>query len=214
MYLSRRQTLALVALITPALLGLAVLVWRAFRREKVAVSDPNAGVEFGNDDAGERRAAVVHVCGAVKNPGVYTLPSGSRIFEAIEKAGGALPGADLEALNLAAFLRDGEQIRVPLKGEAPRIPPGRASSSSLSSSTTTGPGGTAAAKPAARFPLNINTASAGDLEAAPGIGPSLAARIVDYRGANGPFASLDDLLNVPGIGRKTLDKLRPYLTAP
>lgn len=208
MYLSRRQTLALVFLLSLAAVGGGILVWRQATRGAVTITDTDT--EPGAPAPTDRQQAVVHVCGAVRNPGVYTLPANARIYEAIERAGGAQPDADQEAVNLAARVTDGEQIRLPRKGEV--TPPTVTAGGSRAAST--GDRQTAAAKPQVKLPLHLNLASAADLEAVPGIGPTLAGRIVAYRQANGPFAQVEDLLNVSGIGEKTLAKLRPYLLVP
>jgi competence protein ComEA len=141
-----------------------------------------------------RGPVVVDVVGAVRHPGVYRLPAGSRARDAVRRAGGARKRADLESVNLATLLADGEQVRVPL------LPaPGAASA-------TAGPG--AAPPPAI---VHLNSANAGDLDALDGIGPSLAARIVAYRVAHGGFRSVDELDEVSGIGPKRLEALRPLL---
>lgn len=199
MYLSRRESLALVCLLVLTSLGAGVFFWRRAMRGEVVVEAPPAVTAEEAD-----RTCVVHVCGAVKNPGVYKFPMGTRVYEALAAAGGTLPEADQEALNLAAFIQDGEQIFVPRRGEAPRPKTGDTSSRVVPTGRTAEPS----------FPLNLNRASAAELEAVPGIGPALAARIVAYRATNGPFATVEDLLNVPGIGEKTLGRLAPYLTAP
>ncbi|MCX7992240.1 MAG: helix-hairpin-helix domain-containing protein [Fimbriimonadales bacterium] len=150
---------------------------------------------------------VVHVVGAVKKAGVYTLATGSRVVDAIEQAGGATASADLDTLNLAEPLVDGQKIYVPRKGETPSpvvAAPTAASASRPARSER------AAASP--RFPINLNTATAEDLEAIPGIGPTLAQRIVEYRATHGKFSSVDDLLEVHGIGQKRLENMRPYVT--
>jgi competence protein ComEA len=134
---------------------------------------------------------VVHVAGWVRHPGVYEFPEGSRVVDAIERAGGAKQGADLAALNLAALLSDGQQVLVPKRG-----PPGA-------------PAGTGVA---ANGLININTATAEQLEELPGIGPVLAQNIVDYRTEHGPFATVEDLLNVSGIGEARLEELRDMVT--
>lgn len=137
---------------------------------------------------------VVHVAGWVRRPGVYELRVGHRVIDAVEQAGGPRRGADLDALNLAALLVDGQQIVVPRRGHAPAQSPGEGA----------GPG---------ESPLvNLNVATATELEALPGIGPVLAQRIVDFREENGPFASVDDLLDVSGIGEKTLEGFRDLVT--
>ncbi|MFW2514603.1 helix-hairpin-helix domain-containing protein [Demequina sp. SO4-13] len=118
---------------------------------------------------------IVHVSGAVGEPGLVELPADARIADAIERAGGATPEADLAAVNLARQPHDGEQVHVPVVGEAP-----------------------AAADPAA--PVDLNSATAEELEELPGIGPVLASRIVADRDAQGPFSSVEDLARVSGVG--------------
>ncbi|MDQ0093616.1 ComEA family DNA-binding protein [Paeniglutamicibacter psychrophenolicus] len=144
--------------------------------------------------------AVVHMIGAVKDPGVYALPLGSRVLDAVARAGGLAKDAAPEAINLAAQIRDGEQIRIPRRGEAARAPdpdPGQAGGTG-----GTGPPGAAPGK------LNVNTADQGALEELPGIGPALAGRILAFRQAHGPFKNLSELDAVSGIGPAMLGNLR------
>lgn len=128
----------------------------------------------------------VHVAGAVVAPGVVVVPGGSRLGEAIAAAGGATPEADLGAVNLAEELADGTRVVVPRRGEPAATEGG---------------------------PISLNRATAGELTTLPGIGPVLARRIVDHREASGPFESVDDLLDVSGIGERLLAGLRD-LVAP
>ncbi len=146
---------------------------------------------------------VVDVAGRVRHPGVYTFHVGDRVVDAIEAAGGALPGSDLTSLNLAALLTDAEQIVVGKVGAG-----GSASGTSVGGSSSGGSGGSGA--PGEK--VNINTATADQLEALPGIGPVLAQRIVDYREQHGPFRSIRDLLNVSGIGDSHMADLEPLVT--
>jgi len=125
----------------------------------------------------------VDVAGAVNSPGVYLLAANSRVVDAIKAAGQTLKGADTSDLNLARIMKDGEQIYV--------YPKATSFSRSATSTRTT---------PVRRGPIAINRASAKELEALDGIGPVLASRIVTYRSANGPFAAVEDLLKVSGIG--------------
>ncbi|HEV3472386.1 MAG TPA: helix-hairpin-helix domain-containing protein [Actinomycetota bacterium] len=136
---------------------------------------------------------VVHVVGAVRRPGVYELPHGARVSDALELAGGALPHADLAALNLAEVLLDGRQILVARRGEV--------DTGVLPEPTTT----TATL-------VNLNSADQAALESVPGIGPVKAAAILAYRAEVGAFESIDQLLQVTGIGAATLESLRPYVT--
>ena len=152
---------------------------------------------------------VVHVTGAVTRPGVVTLAPGSRVTDAINAVGGASADADTEQLNLARVLTDGEQIRVPRVGEVLPDPAPQASGAAAPKASAApgkpGDGG-------ASGTININTASASDLEKLPGIGPSLAQRIVEYRDSHGPFATVDALTDVPGIGKAKLEGLREQVT--
>ena len=149
---------------------------------------------------------VVHVSGAVKRAGVYRLAPDSRVADAIEQAGGATEHADLDALNLAEPLQDGQKIHVPRKGEV--SPPTVAS---VAPSRTPRSAPQAAATATTQFPINLNTATADQLEAIPGIGPVLAQRIIEYRQTHGRFQSVDELLEVRGIGPKRLENMRPYV---
>jgi len=138
---------------------------------------------------------VVHVSGMVANPGLVTLPSGSRAQEALEAAGGPLPEADLSRVNLAAPLVDGTQLNIPA----------RAASSQSSNETAS-----SLVPPTA--PLNINTATADELATLPGIGPTTAQRIVEYRTQFGPFTTLADLTQVFGLGPATIEQIKDLIT--
>ena len=136
----------------------------------------------------------VYVTGAVARPDVYPLPQGSIVKDAIVAAGGPAPDADLERINLASSLSPGQQVHVPRRGEA-APPPLPARSEAIGDGR-----------------INVNTAGAALLETLPGIGPSLAGRIVEHREANGPFRSVQDLVAVPGIGPATLSRLVDLIT--
>lgn len=138
----------------------------------------------------------VHVAGAVIEPGLVQLAPGERVADAIEAAGGATEAADLDRVNLAAAVTDGEQVYLPAEGEEPPAPP----------ETTTGSG--AGEGEASTAIVDVNNASAEELETLPGVGPARAADIIAHREREGPFQSVEDLLHVPGIGPATLDRLR------
>lgn len=150
---------------------------------------------------------IVYVTGAVNSPGVVTVPPGTRLFEVVEQAGGALPDADLEGVNLAATPADGDHIHLLAIGEEPRpgpvTAPGGASSGAPSSGVR-GSGG-----PAADGLIDINTATLAEIESLPRIGPVLGQRIIDWREEHGPFSRPKDLDAVPGIGSAMLDALLP-----
>jgi len=149
----------------------------------------------------------VHVKGAVRKPGVYEFNVGARVEDAVKRAE-ALPKADVHALNLAAFLKDGDEVFVPDRGSRAL----EAFEEALSiGSTKSTPTYSRRQKQPLTGKVAINRATAEQLEGLPGIGPDLAKRIVEYRQAHGPFKSIDELLNVRGIGKKKLEALRPYV---
>lgn len=141
-------------------------------------------------------SAIVHVVGAVRAPGVVQLPAGARVADAIAAAGGAGESADLARINLAARVTDGQRIAVPLVGEP--MPAG----AGVGSTEETGTGG----------PIDLNAATADQLEELPGIGPTLAAAIVSERERMGGFRSVDDLQRVRGIGPARFEQLRELVT--
>ena len=153
---------------------------------------------------------VVHVMGAVKSPGVYHLSTDARVHEAIQKAGGKTDQADLHSLNLAAKMRDGEQIYVPDIRQTPDV--GQTIPTSSSSAAPPQPSvRRSASSDGSR--ININTATFQELQTLRGIGPTMAQRIIEYRQTSGRFATVDDLTNVKGVGEKTLEKIRDSITA-
>ncbi len=128
---------------------------------------------------------MVDVAGGVKSPGVYEVPANSRVIDAIAAAGGAVAHADTSDINLARIIKDGEQVYVDLaEVSSPSVQGGSVKRTVKKKSG----------------PININRATAGELDSLPGIGPVLASRIIDYRKSNGPFTSVDDLQKVSGIG--------------
>ena len=171
----------------------------------------------------------VHVVGAVQKPGVYHLPPDARADDALRAAGGASPNADLRRVNLASVVFDGEQLYIPRVGE--RIPPstpsvgenrptnspsgaggGRTSGGSRSDTASdTISDGTRASTTTVPLIVDLNRATAADLDRLPGVGPSTAKAIIDHRTRNGPFASIDDLLKVKGIGPAKLAEIRPWV---
>ena len=154
-------------------------------------SGQSAGLEFQADQAPQGPATgdvVVHVAGAVRRPGVYRLPAGSRVIDAVERAGGASGDALPDSLNLAARLADGQQVVVPAR-------------SGLSSTAAAGGDG----------PISLGTATASQLDEIDGIGPVTAQLIIDYRDSRGGISSIDELDKISGIGPATMSALRDSL---
>ncbi len=149
---------------------------------------------------------VVHVAGAVNAGGVYRLEEGARVLDAVAAAGGMATDADQDAVNLAAPVRDGERVYVPTIGEpVPLVVTGAGGGSGGS-----GAGGDTDTTPTG--PVNINSASADELDSLPGVGPATAAAIIAHRDQYGPFGSIEDLADVRGIGPSKLDALRGLVT--
>jgi competence protein ComEA len=155
----------------------------ATERASVAVAAPRAV------------GALVHVVGAVRRAGVYRVGAGKRIEDAIRLAGGATAHADLQAINLAAKVADGQQIVVPRRG-----------------ATAAGASAEPGAAPAASAPVNLNTATAEQLDTLDGVGPTTAQKILAFRQQHGGFSSINDLAQIPGIGPKKLAALKPQVT--
>jgi competence protein ComEA len=153
----------------------------------------------GGSADGARTPIYVHVVGAVVSPGLYPLSPGSRVVDALAAAHGFADGADTAGVNLARVLSDGEQLVVPRQGEAPAVP------------ATSGAPGAAGGSASPSAPVDLNTATAEQLETLPRVGPSLAARIIAWRTAHGRFARVADLGRVPGIGDRTLASLTPLV---
>lgn len=170
----------------------------------------------------------IHVAGAVKKPGVYSIPAWYRVQDAVKKAGGASADADLDAINLADRLKDGEQLRIPHRGRPARLqahfptpeprPVQRTAGGRQTgrypfrarADVTLARGGTS---PAAA-PVNLNRAGLEELDSLPGVGPATAEKIIAYREAQGPFLRPEDLMNVKGIGPTRFERLRPLVEAP
>jgi competence protein ComEA len=189
--LLRRRQLLLAALALVLLLLGARFLLPAGTTTPAAPLPPPTGL--GTGAAGPSARVVVDVVGAVRRPGLYRLSDGSRIADAIARAGGATRRAALAQVNLAAPLADGEQVVVPLRG-----------------ATTAGPAATGAGSSAGApsAPVQLSTATLEQLDSLPGVGPSTAQKILDYRTKHGAFSSVDELDAVPGIGPKRLEQLR------
>jgi competence protein ComEA len=175
-----------------ALLAIVLLAaWHLSRGGGDAGAAPPPPAAIRVDDGASRGGTViVHVAGAVREPGVYRMRPDARVDDAVGRAGGATRRADLSQVNLAAKVEDGRQVLVPEKARVPA-----------------GASGTAAA-PEPGVPLNLNTATLEQLDELDGIGPATAQNILDYREANGGFGSVDELGQVPGIGDVRLASLR------
>jgi competence protein ComEA len=186
---SRQLVACGIALLAVLLLG----VWYVSRGgTDAAATGPPPAIRVEGDEAGGRAGILVHVAGAVRDPGVYRLRAGARVDDAVGRAGGATSRADLTQVNLAAEIEDGRQVLVPERVTA----------------AAAAPPGSAAAPATPAVPLNLNTATLEQLDELDGIGPATAQQILDFREAQGGFGSVEELAQVPGIGEKRLASLR------
>lgn len=186
-------------------LALAAVVLGLGARQMLAARDPGGGGEAVPaaraetvpkvEAAASGARVIVHVAGRVRRPGVYRLREGARVDDAVQRAGGALGDADLTAVNLAAEVEDGRQVVVPARA-----------------ATAGTPGAAPASGSAPAQPLNLNTATAEQLQELDGVGPGIAAKILAYRQEHGGFGSVKELGDVPGIGEKRLAALEASVT--
>jgi competence protein ComEA len=198
--ISRRRALAYVA----ALLALLALGGHFLLGDdgarKPDVQEASSGPVALEAESQPARELVVHVVGAVREPGLYRLPDGSRVDDALERAGGPKPKAALELVNLASPVADGQQVVVPVRTTVAGGAAGTAGA--------TGATAPAGASAVAGGRVALNSATLEQLDALPGIGPVTAQKILDYRAEKGAFSSVDELDAVPGIGPTRLEELR------
>ncbi len=205
--LSRSELAAYAACVVLVVL----LGWRVLRSDGAASTAPVArggATTTGASDApsvsvapARDGSAVVHVVGAVRRPGVYRLRLGQRVEDAIRRAGGARGNTDLQAINLAAKIADGQQVVVPRRAAAGAATGGGGVGAAVSG------GGTASSAP-----INLNSATAEQLDTLDGVGPATVQKILEYRAQHGGFSSVDDLAQVSGIGPKKLEALKAQVT--
>ena len=181
--------------------AVAAVLWWTGRPVAVPAAPPVSAAQVPGDTATELvggDTVTVHVAGAVASPGLVRLPIGARVADAVERAGGLLLDADPGVLNLARPLVDGERVDVPRLGDTAAGPAGA--------------GDAAAAATDAEGRVDLNRATAADLEELPGVGPVLAQRILDWREENGPFTAVGQLREVSGIGESTFQALAEQVT--
>ena len=193
--LSREQMLILLGFILVILAGLGVMTFRhlvpAGAANEITLAESQANMPVAE--------ILAHISGAIRNEGVYKLKAGDRVMDAIRLAGGALPQANLSAINLAEEVKDGQKIIVP---EKPKVIVSISGNQNISRSDV----------PNAPAPVNINTADEKTLCTVKGIGPKTAQKILDYREKNGPFSKIEEITKVSGIGKGKLQKIKDQIT--
>lgn len=233
---SKNQTRAIIAIIAVAVIAISVIAGKRLTGGggDVVLREPGSGLRSGvvatdSDPIGgpaqPQGEVVFQVAGAVRGPNVYKLAAGSRVADAINTAGGALPGADLQSMNLAAKIEDGARIYVPsttpqtagLSGMgmtvvSPTLSTASRSSSSGAKSSPRGQSSEGKFKNPGDGTVSINSAGLEELQRLPGVGPSTAQKILDYRNQLGRFTTIEQLDDVKGIGPKKLENMRPFVT--
>lgn len=202
---------AFAGIVAIAVIVLAAGIWRwsagggeSFEVDPSGQTDVDQVAAATPPESREATCVVVHVVGAVRHPGIVSVEAGSRVSDALDAAGGLLPNAAQEALNLARIVADGEQVVVPTVDEW--------QVGAVPGAGTAGAGAAGAAVGAGAAAVNLNTATAQELDALPGVGPSTAAKIVADREANGLFTAPEDLMRVSGIGEKKFEALKDSIT--
>jgi competence protein ComEA len=213
--LTRQEQLVILFLIGILLVGIGVKHY--FNQQQVVTVSPSAPnlqnpqntLTPNPANTYSAQTIIVHITGAVNNPGVYHLPAGSRIYDALTTAGDTTKQADVSDLNLAALIQDGEKIVVPILGSKPDPVQGQPQPNPPS---RVQPAPDASIQSRSSGKININTASQAELETLPGIGPKLAQRIIQYRQQHGGFKRVDDVILVSGIGPKKMEQMKDLIT--
>lgn len=216
--LTKQEQVIILFLIGILLVGLGVKYYFSRQQNYEIIAPATTATDTSNRNANQP-SSIVHIAGAVNKPGVYHLPAGSRIYDAITTAGDTTFQADISDLNLAAVIGDGDKIDIPILQNKPDPKPepltNEARQESFSSSepiskTKTILHSRSAVQSSRK--ININTATVSELDNLPGIGPKLAERIILYRQQHGPFKRIDDIVLVSGIGSKRFEQMKSMIT--
>ncbi len=199
----------------PAVVIMAMIVFWIFGGEEdLAVEDAGTMEAMETQEQGEDAETeylsgdiYVDIGGEVNKPGVYRIPEGTRLFQVVEEAGGLKETADIDSINQAEAVTDGQKIIIGSRDENSPYYTGTSVKTEPSGSS----GGSAVRQTADGFKVNLNKATLSDLQMIPGVGPSTAQKILDYRESAGKFSSISDLKNISGIGEKTYDNLKDYI---
>lgn len=206
MELGRHEKIFLAAIVVFIVAGCGIWLWRvetagAGTDDIISLeenTEKNANENAPADGEKVKPEVCVHIVGAVANPGVYSLPDGSRLYELVAMAGGTAAGADSSAVNMAEVLSDGMQYRMPVMGEAlPQQPAGAGGGSGQTASGDK---------------IDINHADTQELDKIPGVGEATAAKIISFREKNGRFSKIEDLMEVSGIGEKKFESMKDVIT--
>lgn len=202
--LTKEQQLILLGLIASIVVGLGVTAYRRFlpsSPEGIAIEEPSDKSRLAPSSM-----IIVHLSGAVRREGVYRLKPGDRLLDAVGMAGGALPSADLSAINLAEVVKDGVKVIVPVKREVRERISGGPEISPEPLRFRVRVSGTSSRK------VNLNTADEKTLDSLPGVGPATAKAIVEYRRMNGPFTRIEQIMEIPRFGKAKFERIKDKIT--
>jgi len=195
--LSNQEKITIIFLLIVIIIGIGIILYKNFNNEdNLALNSPSNFSENNIAEKIEVPSVIIHISGAVKNPGVYQLKSTDRVVDAVKIAGGITERANPDAINLAALLKDGQKIIIPYK---------------ISNQVTVESDKNISKNIEEVYSININTADDNTLQSLPGIGPVLSKRIIDYRNQNGLFEVIDDIKDVSGIGEKKFEGIKDLI---
>jgi competence protein ComEA len=199
--LSNQEKITIIFLLIVIIIGIGIILYKNFNNEdNLAINSPSNFSENNIAEKIEVPSVIIHISGAVKNPGVYKLKSIDRVVDAVKIAGGITERANPDAINLAALLKDGQKIIIPYKiSNQVTVESDKNIEEVYSSSSS----------PSDQ--ININTADDNTLQSLPGIGPVLSKKIIDYRNQNGLFEVIDDIKDVSGIGEKKFEGIKDLI---
>jgi competence protein ComEA len=199
--LSNQEKITIIFLLIVIIIGIGIILYKNFNNEdNLAINSPSNFSENNIAEKIEVPSVIIHISGAVKNPGVYKLKSIDRVVDAVKIAGGITERANPDAINLAALLKDGQKIIIPYKiSNQVTVESDKNIEEVYSSSSS----------PSDQ--ININTADDNTLQSLPGIGPVLSKRIIEYRNQNGLFEVIDDIKDVSGIGEKKFEGIKDLI---
>jgi competence protein ComEA len=200
-HLSNQEKITIIFLLILIIIGIGIILYKNFNNEdNFALNSPSNFSENNIAEKIEVPSVIIHISGAVKNPGVYQLKSTDRVVDAVKIAGGITERANPDAINLAALLKDGQKIIIPYKiSNQVTVESDKNIEEVYSSSSS----------PSDQ--ININTADDNTLQSLPGIGPVLSKKIIDYRNQNGLFEVIDDIKDVSGIGEKKFEGIKDLI---
>jgi len=207
--LSNQEKISIIVLVVIIIIGLGVILYKnTAYKENVVINPSSDNLENNSTVKVDSQPIIIHIVGAIKNPGVYKLKQNDRVIDAVKIAGGETEEANLDAINLAAFIKDGQKIIVPYRMYNK---PNDEINGNISKNTEEVYYFNSSLSSSSSGKININTANTATLQTLSGIGPVLSDKIIEYRKENGLFGVIDDIKNVSGIGEKKFEGIKDLI---